>query len=98
MLFEASLASPVDAIVFVDNSPSTYVVLTIHITRGTGVGIKLVSTPPPSGFQHNFIWIEGNDIDYIENYAISIDGAWNVHIIDNWCAGGQAKSRADSTQ
>ena len=88
-LFQNNPDAPTEAIVFVHNSPSTWVVFN-HITQGTGVGIKLVSNPPPVGYVHNFIWVEGNDIDFIRNYAISIDGAWNVHIIDNWCAGGQA--------
>jgi hypothetical protein len=84
MLFEASLTSPVEAIVYVSDSASTWIGLN-HITRGTGKGIYATGTAP----LNQLITIYKNDIDFLENWAIDIDGMWDVRIINNWCAAGQ---------
>lgn len=84
MLFDGSLTAPAEAIVYVDSAASTWISRN-HITRGTGKGIYAVGVAP----LNQLLTIDGNDIDFLENWAIDTDGYWNVHIDGNWCAGGQ---------
>jgi hypothetical protein len=91
MLFDGTAAAPADAIVYVDNSPSTSIT-DCHITRGLAPAIKATGIAPPAGFLAMLLTIERNDIDNLENWAIDIENWWDIHIHDNWCSGGQGAS------
>lgn len=93
MIFDASLTAPVTALVYVDNAPSTWVINN-HITRGTGIGIYAVAESP----NQTLLYIQNNDIDNLENWAISVDGYWDLHVTDNWCSAGQGAGSTGQIQ
>jgi hypothetical protein len=73
------------ALLYVYNSPAN-VISNNYITRGIGYGIYAYANP--SAFENNVIWIVDNDIDFIYNWGIYVQGYQQVHITDNWLSAG----------
>ena len=73
------------ALLYVFNSPAN-VISNNYITRGIGYGIYAYADP--SLYSNNYIVIKDNDIDFIYNWGIYIQGYQQVHISNNWLSAG----------
>lgn len=73
------------ALVYVFNSPGN-VITNNYITRGIGYGIYAYGDP--ALFGNNYIVIKDNDIDFIYNWGIYINGFQQVNIANNWISAG----------
>jgi len=98
MIFDSSDAAPLDALVYFSNCPDI-IVHHNYITRSiAGPAIFGIATPPPGGYANALVWITENDIDNGENWAIQLNGWWDIHIVDNWLSWGQSATSTGQIQ